>query len=46
MHGAKAGAPMGNRNALKHGLRTTEATAFRREVRALLRAAREVIRGT
>ena len=43
MHGAYAGAPAGNRNAVKHGARTAEAMARRREVRALLRAARELL---
>jgi uncharacterized protein YjcR len=43
MHGAGGGAPKGNRNALKHGDFTTEATALRREVFALARMARETI---
>ena len=45
MHGGApgSGGQPGNRNALKHGARTAEATARRREVRALLRAARELL---
>jgi len=31
MHGAGGGAPKGNRNALKHGGRSAEVTAARRE---------------
>ncbi len=45
MHGGRAGAPKGNRNALKHGHYTAEATAERRQLRALLRQARELVRG-
>ena len=38
MHGGKcAGAPKGNRYALKHGRYTAEAIAERREVAALIR---------
>ena len=36
MHGAHAGPPRGNRNALKHGQRTAEAVAWRRRARELL----------
>ncbi len=44
MHGGKSpGAPKGNRNALKHGHYTAEAIAWRREIGALLRGARELI---
>jgi uncharacterized protein YjcR len=43
MHGANGGAPRGNRNALKHGYFTAEATALRREVFALARMARETL---
>ena len=32
-----SGAPIGNRNALKHGLYTAKAIAARRAIRALLR---------
>jgi hypothetical protein len=41
MHGAAGGAPKGNRNALKHGDFTAEATALKREGLALARMARE-----
>ena len=43
MHGAGGGAPKGNRNALKHGMFSAEALAFRREIAALGRMARETI---
>jgi len=43
MHGAGGGAPKGNRNALKHGGRSAEVTALRREVNEICRAARETI---
>jgi hypothetical protein len=43
MHGAYAGAPAGNRNALRHGARSAEAAAWRRQVRELLREARELV---
>ncbi len=43
MHGARAGPPRGNRNALKHGRRTAEALAWRRGVRELLAEARELV---
>ena len=43
MHGAHAGPPRGNRNALKHGMRTAEALAWRRRVRELLAEARELV---
>jgi uncharacterized protein YjcR len=43
MHGERAGAPEGNRNALKHGRRSAAALAWRREVRELLRRARELL---
>ena len=43
MHGAGGGAPKGNRNALKHGEFTAEATALRREVFALAWMARETL---
>jgi hypothetical protein len=44
-HGGAAGsgAPVGNRNALKHGLYTREAIAQRRAVRELLRDAGETL---
>ena len=45
MHGGAdgSGAPKGNRNALKHGRYTAPAIAARRQIRALLRAGRELI---
>jgi hypothetical protein len=44
MHGGAAGsgAPVGNRNALRHGGYTAEAIALRREIRILLRDSREI----
>jgi hypothetical protein len=41
MHGAKAGAPQGNSNALKHGEYSAANIAFMREMRALAKSARE-----
>jgi uncharacterized protein YjcR len=43
MHGAAAGAPKGNKNALKHGRFTAEATEARRMVAALTKQARELV---
>ena len=43
MHGARGGAPRGNRNALKHGARSAEALALRKEVQTLARLARETL---
>jgi hypothetical protein len=44
MHGGTSpGAPIGNSNARKHGLYTTEAIANRRELAALLRAMRGLV---
>ena len=45
MHGGAkgSGGQVGNRNALKHGHYTAEAVAERREVRALIRRARELM---
>ncbi len=43
MHGAHAGPPRANRNALRHGRRTAEALAWRRAVRELLGEARELV---
>jgi hypothetical protein len=40
MHGARGGAPMGNRNALKHGAHIAKARALNREIQALARMAR------
>jgi hypothetical protein len=44
MHGGKAGTPLGNKNALKHGLYGAEAIANRRKIGALLQAARALLR--
>ena len=41
---AGGGAPKGNRNALKHGLYTTEAIETRRMVADLTRQARETVK--
>ena len=44
MHGGtNPGAPRGNRNAWKHGLRSAEFLAMRRTAMELLRAARELV---
>ena len=45
MHGGArgAGAPKGNRNALKHGGYTREERAFRKHVRELLRGIDEML---
>ncbi len=43
MDGAGGGAPVGNRNALKHGGRSAETIAMRREVNDLVRLARRTI---
>jgi hypothetical protein len=45
MHGGAkgSGAPLGNRNALKHGLHTREAIAERRAVRQLIRDAQQFL---
>jgi uncharacterized protein YjcR len=45
MHGGApgSGAPIGNQNALKHGLYTANAIAARRAIRALLRESRELM---
>jgi hypothetical protein len=37
MHGAGGGAPLGNKNGLRHGHYTAEAIATRQAVRELLR---------
>jgi uncharacterized protein YjcR len=45
MHGGTSpGAPKGNQNALKHGRYTADAIAKRREIGALVRAMRTLIR--
>ncbi|WP_283808723.1 HGGxSTG domain-containing protein [Bradyrhizobium centrolobii] len=45
MHGGAAGsgAPMGNRNAQKHGLYTRDAIAERKQVRTLLGETRKLL---
>jgi hypothetical protein len=43
MHGAAAGAPRGNRNALKYGLYMAEAVETRCMVAALTKQARELV---
>jgi hypothetical protein len=42
MHGGAAGsgAPKGNRNALKHGVYTTEAIDWRKQINQLMRSSR------
>ena len=43
-HGARGGAPKGNRNGrYSHGEHTEDATAFRREMQALLKEARSTV---
>ena len=45
MHGGApgSGAPVGNRNALRHGLYAAKAIAARRAFRALLRESRDLM---
>lgn len=45
MHGGAkgSGAPLGNRNALKHGMYTGEAQEMRRHIRELTRKTNEII---
>jgi uncharacterized protein YjcR len=43
MHGGKAGAPRGNKNALKHGYYTAQAISNRRFLNKLLRESKETI---
>jgi hypothetical protein len=43
MHGAAGGAPRGSRNALKHGARSAETLALKRQISALARLARETM---
>ena len=45
MHGGApgSGAPLGNKNALKHGLYTREAIEERRKVRTLMRQSRKLL---
>ncbi len=44
MHGAGGGAPIGNRNALKHGQFTCEAIAMRSQLAELVREARRLVK--
>jgi hypothetical protein len=46
MHGGApgSGAPLGNRNAFKHGLYSREATDLRRRIQDVVRRARELAR--
>ena len=45
MHGGAkgSGAPLGNQNALKHGLYTKETKEFDRQIKELLRESKELI---
>jgi glucans biosynthesis protein len=45
MHGGApgSGAPLGNKNALKHGLYTAEAFAHRRELHELIQQSRTLL---
>jgi hypothetical protein len=45
MHGARGGAPRGNKNALKHGDFTAEGLAMKKEIQTLVRVARETMAG-
>jgi len=42
MHGAKGGAPAGNRNAMKHGLYCAQTIHAIRYVKAMAKQAREL----
>ncbi len=46
MHGGApgSGAPRGNRNALKHGWYTAEELEARRQMRALIRQSRDLVK--
>jgi uncharacterized protein YjcR len=44
MHGARGGAPKGNKNALKHGLYTAEAGERRRAIATLMKRAHQLVR--
>ena len=41
--GANPGAPVGNRNAYRHGMRSAKMIAMRDEMRALIAATRDTI---
>jgi uncharacterized protein YjcR len=43
MHGAGGGAPKGNRNALKHGYYSVQASRDRRAVAELIRYSRQLV---
>jgi hypothetical protein len=43
MHGAGGGAPLGNRNAWKHGGYSNESLALRKQIAELARAARRLV---
>jgi len=43
MHGARAGAPKGNKNALKHGNYSAKAIQQRKAVSELIRRSREAV---
>jgi hypothetical protein len=43
MHGARGGAPKGNKNGWKHGGASAEARAMRKQVRELERMARQTL---
>jgi glucans biosynthesis protein len=43
MHGARSGAPKGNRNALKHGHFSAEAIRDRRAMAELIRFSRQLV---
>jgi hypothetical protein len=45
-HGARGGAPKGNRNAVKHGAVVARSIALKREVQALAKMARETMAET
>ncbi len=45
MHGARAGAPRGNRNAFKHGEYSAAVIAERRALRALMEEVGEMLEG-
>src|SRR3954471_21190404 len=44
MHGAGGGAPLGNKNARKHGLYTAQSITARQDIRALLRDSRDLLK--
>lgn len=42
MHGAKSGAPIGNQNAIKHGVYSAEAIERQRAIVGLIRSTNEM----